>query len=168
MRLPQDGCTPAYAQDHPRMCRRCHLPHTPPAGADGPGHRCRQSEPQSQRQEQSAPGAESGKYVASVLVEQKQSHKDTRLTSTVRGCISTISPTKEGELIHLSLLHFETGRQDPRTLSLIYYLILGDWNKFLFASNVQCRHLFLGSHEGAVSWFWKCNWRFLVDSSTKI
>lgn len=54
--LPQDGCTPVYAPDHPLKCRRYHLC-IPLAGVDEPGHPCRQSEPQFQRLEQSAPGA---------------------------------------------------------------------------------------------------------------
>lgn len=70
-RLPQDGCIPAYAPDHPLTCRRHHLPCTPPAGVDEPGHRYRRSEPQFQRLEQSAPRAKSSKYVATTRIERK-------------------------------------------------------------------------------------------------
>lgn len=55
--LPQDGCIPVYAPDHPLKCRRHHLLCIPLAGADEPGHQCRQFEPQFQRLEQSVPGA---------------------------------------------------------------------------------------------------------------
>lgn len=75
--LPQDGCTPVCAPGHRRKCKRHHLPCTPPAGAGEPGHQCRQSEPQSQRQEQSAPGVKSSKYIATTLAEENQSHRDT-------------------------------------------------------------------------------------------
>lgn len=75
--LPQDGCTPVYAPDHPLKCRRYHLC-IPLAGVDEPGHPCRQSEPQFQRLEQSAPGAKkSSQYIATTLIEQNQSHRDT-------------------------------------------------------------------------------------------
>lgn len=87
--LPRDGCRPACAPDHPLTRKRHHLPCTPPAVVDGPGHRCRQSGPQFQRLEQNAPGAKNkkikitGKYVATTLVEQNLSHKDAGLTENI-------------------------------------------------------------------------------------
>lgn len=77
--LPRDGCIPVCALDRPLRCRRHHLLYTPPAGAGGPAHQCKQSEPRFQHPEQSGPG-----------VKSRQVYSMNKLNLTkVRGQLST-------------------------------------------------------------------------------